>query len=806
MPFVIENHARSEISCGVVETDVDDSINRMEPVVAMYDSFVPWLAPNLMNEVANDEKQKRPKTTNSEAVNSEKQSWFTRWFSRPVKAENIRESAEVTEETESLEPTVEPTIYRFDGCEFPQEAHSLARFHMASLASKFNIGRISNSTTLIGSASFNLGVVVDFHIDTIGKKSLYHISAMTTSDRNLLENIAQKESKSNNYVQLPRHSSHVRVAALGEHCRCVSWGFDSGLVIIYRRDDKVWTAVAIVESSAAIEDISMEGRQRLQCPSLHKVSDLCPLWISNTMSCLIIGRIGGVFDLVAISSSLWDNPKHKVQSKIIHLPSTSISTRPYHLDVTCVDAQVRNDGILIVASGALASSPYTPAISMWHADLAKKTNVTFLDCYECFKEKECLCSIPASSFWLRRYLFGHLRLDNVEISKFCEKQSLDPLICFSAPLARLRLRPVDQQVIALLDFYGSASLIRLHDKRILGINEILTNQRYTCISWMNLPFDGFHLACSSANGEISVVRLKLPTSKGLIRAKAIVRYDSGHDLNSSMTLCDPLSLSQHLCFVKYENMLSSDSFQVASISFSDNKEDLMKQSVQIHKPHKRPHTSSGGETDTNFAQSAMLQALALPGSPMSLAQESCDPSFLARIPDDDFVINCALYEYANVDSFEVLHAIIKEGFSRTTQLLGQRIRTNHHYDAEYERKLQLNSTLLRKRLHNLVTFTWLCRHENVPFRSNVFFHIFLSNSILDVVKSYARVGDIVAVVLLLSRHDDGDLPDRLEVLNNLPIGVTSTAFEMVLQSVVSSVGCGTFDEASFSTTVRDVQT
>jgi len=59
MPFVIENHARSEISCGVVETDVDDSINRMEPVVAMYDSFVPWLAPNLMNEVANDEKQKK---------------------------------------------------------------------------------------------------------------------------------------------------------------------------------------------------------------------------------------------------------------------------------------------------------------------------------------------------------------------------------------------------------------------------------------------------------------------------------------------------------------------------------------------------------------------------------------------------------------------------------------------------------------------------------------------------------------------------------------------------------------------------
>ena len=119
---------------------------------------------------------------------------------------------------------------------------------------------------------------------------------------------------------LPWHPSHIRVAAIGNYCRCVSWGFDNGNVTVYKNINESWTKVALVtpstqvlsnEYSHIILGPDIAAKQKIiQCPSLNHVSDIVPLIVpsfdgKSAIALIILCRIGGCIEIHPLPHNVW---------------------------------------------------------------------------------------------------------------------------------------------------------------------------------------------------------------------------------------------------------------------------------------------------------------------------------------------------------------------------------------------------------------------------------------------------------------------------------------------------------------------
>jgi hypothetical protein len=620
MVFIIERHGTRRVEHPLPQERASAVSHKNEPenfaafenadsaVVSMYESFIPWLSPSLIKTLAEESDLKMQQNMPEEEARAEKyssntagksagQSFFWRWLglSTPEKNPTVQVPAE---ESDSQDRTISK-----HQCSFPQEVHSLAKFHLCCRQAKRhvgNIGRVANvynadvesrAPKVLACFSVGMGVLLDicdrrgkdfaFNATTNCEESMarrngfqpsmkdedLEIETLVTSDKQELERSAadasyiptnsaagsgmRKKSKTKSFVRLPphlpMHQSHMRVASLGPSCRCVSWGFDDGVVGIYQRfqrgQDKVWNLVARIVPGAKnevqrIKFISREMKiATMPCPSLARVSDLCPVFLPfaselgssnprNAIALLLISRIGGSIEIVPVGATLWQ-PSHstipeksKVAPAIMTISTDCdfvkvVETRPHQLDVNSIDTRITvhpslnrgkfsdNITLSLVASGTSTDPPYAPVINLWEihpnfsttalAGELSSLDVKFVGKINSSRQalnSSCrlvpvtpCCSIPADATLLKRFLEG----------------ATDKVIRFPAPIMQIKLAPTskphqpdDFSLLIALNFYGALTLSAFKknaqnvQSRVVRLKSKASTpfRRFTSIGWI----------------------------------------------------------------------------------------------------------------------------------------------------------------------------------------------------------------------------------------------------------------------------------------------------------------------------------
>ena len=404
-------------SCISMDASISNNVADVSsPIVAMYDSFVPWISRPEDEPSNNPEKQKEL-------------SWLSRLFTR-----NMRSSPKISALDEKGTSVCDPENPDSYSLLFPPEAHSLARFHLSCMQSKrhlLNFGRVASlphDSLVLSCATLEIGTLVDFVSEQEQSQQQQQprfIGPIDTSDKISILEAVEKSRKVTrmsgsahliSYQQtrvephLPWHPSHVRIAALGNHCRCVSWGLDSGTVTLYRLINECWTAVAFIPTSEISDECCRVSSSMTpnatkpsttRCPSMTIVSDIFPLLIpyeNTVIALLIISRIGGFIELHSIPTSIWasQTPQQRRRPAMIRLPTDSVAfidPRPHHSDTICIEvlhpsrlaSSYGNHSsihLTVVASGTSCGAPFIPhpkrppVVSLWNVEIQVSSTTT----------------------------------------------------------------------------------------------------------------------------------------------------------------------------------------------------------------------------------------------------------------------------------------------------------------------------------------------------------------------------------------------------------------------------------------------
>ena len=286
-----------------------------------------------------------------------------------VDHENLIECEDDEPGHESDGSTLCGTQWSLDVSCIPKEAHSLARFHLASMRSRARAPNVARTSWEVAGTSVvtitGLGEVVECGMQQ-------RFARCFTSDRDDLIAFAAAHQSD----LPPFHPAYVRAALIGPNLLAVSWGLGDGVVVFYRRlagDPAacvVWQARACVGPSEAVREnlADVFAEESSMGSPLLQVSDLVPLVVSTDQvpaATLAVSRLGGFLELVPLPPGMWYGPEltppqnearrhpHKrskyehYASNLVNLaaaqtraqdpPITAISTSQYHRDITCMD-------------------------------------------------------------------------------------------------------------------------------------------------------------------------------------------------------------------------------------------------------------------------------------------------------------------------------------------------------------------------------------------------------------------------------------------------------------------------------------
>ena len=309
------------------------------------------------------------------------------------------------------------TTVSLDTSCIPDEAYTVARFHLTSTRARRGdqpnaVRRPAHRcvrSSMDGSTSskfsyviVGLGRIAEFPIDGGGSPS----RILTTSDRDdlLAYSISNRDGMTKDDASASVWRSNmfrleqVRAVSIGTNCLAVSWGFEDGLVVFYRRMELMglsdneamgWHAVWMLgPSQPVLEDMSdvfqHDSENSIPGSPLMKVSDMIPLMVEAptinatdishtameqpaTVATLAIARLGGFIEFVPLPTPLWyggkipmneqDNIKRNQQRKGkrkrrqgqhyalgsdvsigVQDQTVVLSTWDYHGDIMCLEA------------------------------------------------------------------------------------------------------------------------------------------------------------------------------------------------------------------------------------------------------------------------------------------------------------------------------------------------------------------------------------------------------------------------------------------------------------------------------------
>jgi hypothetical protein len=260
------------------------------------------------------------------------------------------------------------TTQSLDTSCIPEEAYTVARFHLTSTRTRRGdqpnaVRRLSGSASSISDTSrstaqrsskmesakrtveknvslvvVGLGCIAEFPSGVGETNHSANPRILSTSDRDDLltyatttSNAAAASTTSSRLFRLEQ----VRASTVGPNCLAVSWGFEDGLVVFYRRlempcfpDDTPddgedylvgWQAVWMLGASRPVmenmADVFQQDDDDAPGSPLLRVSDMLPFIVAAPKSddssrppfvaTLAIGRLGGYMELVPLPTSLW---------------------------------------------------------------------------------------------------------------------------------------------------------------------------------------------------------------------------------------------------------------------------------------------------------------------------------------------------------------------------------------------------------------------------------------------------------------------------------------------------------------------
>jgi hypothetical protein len=234
----------------------------------------------------------------------------------------------------------------------PQEAYSMARFHLGSVKTHRDIPNVARSFGVPIVIIVDVGVVVD----------LEENARMECSDKEDIEEyIASLDGRYD--------ASYARAVTIGNDLLLVSWGLSDGIVVVYRRIATVgWESVAMLSpTSAVLDNLQVSPAQREEgviASSLLCVTDMVPMMVEDPdggtpVVTLAVSRLGGYIELIILPAGLWTGPipkstrrkrkrrnkptEHYANGKLHNLCAAAevgvaaLTTSEYHVDVLCLE-------------------------------------------------------------------------------------------------------------------------------------------------------------------------------------------------------------------------------------------------------------------------------------------------------------------------------------------------------------------------------------------------------------------------------------------------------------------------------------
>jgi len=188
----------------------------------------------------------------------------------------------------------------------PEEAHSMARFHLCSHHRGSPIVVKGSPTPLL---ILSLGIVAEHdgqqwnHSQTSDKGELeQHISTIETNF----------------------YFSHTRAVAVGDNFMAISWGLGDGVLVLYRRaagfaNKADWQAFgcacptpAVLENLQATGDVFLQNLDGSLSSQSLRVTDVCPLVVdlgeAGAAATLAVSRLGAYMELIPLDMPLWLGP------------------------------------------------------------------------------------------------------------------------------------------------------------------------------------------------------------------------------------------------------------------------------------------------------------------------------------------------------------------------------------------------------------------------------------------------------------------------------------------------------------------
>jgi hypothetical protein len=214
------------------------------------------------------------------------------------------------------------TRYSLDTSCIPQEAHSLARFHLASTRTRGerpNVARTAwatagNKQANITVAVVGLGVLAEFRNDATNTSTSGNGRLRHTSDRLDLMDYVEG-------VGAVFRVAYARAATIGPNFLMVSWGLPDGLIVCYRRtvsrgkgeaDDGAWEAVAVLgPTETVLQNLGDEFMEE-EGSALIQITDIVPLVVDGgeiPAVTVAVARLGGYVELVPLSPRIWYGPE-----------------------------------------------------------------------------------------------------------------------------------------------------------------------------------------------------------------------------------------------------------------------------------------------------------------------------------------------------------------------------------------------------------------------------------------------------------------------------------------------------------------
>jgi len=731
----------------------------------------------------------------------------------------------------------------------PLPIHSLVRYQylcgarhsnrIQSFTSSIPTDNTANETEVHG--LIGLGLIACFPAD--GSVRADSVSVGHTSDRNYLLQCSSTFLE-NNSNQIPKYLdlSHARITSVGSDCICVSWGFDHGIVRIYRKCNEPpkgnnipisWELLVIISPSASSsEDLG------------YFITDLRPIIIDSNVAYICIARLNSVVQIVPLPAYCWNNyiqSKRKGVVKIIPNDKNdpkSVFIRTQHEIMNMDIYKGNSDASSFILALAGTSHDNTDAsISFWILSIHSEQKSMFPAMQ---LEYTCLTKLPSVGPNLGTYVtIPHQKEMNTE-EKIDHKSNIVHTI---PPILQISFSPFDRDeqslFLAVLDFYGGITMlscealliannsktsdcapyIKIH-RHVVSKSRIPKNyiDKTIEIGWYfprskssssKLP-PKLSLVTVSGSGLIQIMELisKYGKTKEIFRHRPVFPSHPDIDLKGkdSIILFKPseLKTQESVNYLHVRGGLNSFSGNEIYGALCHIKQanplSIVQHLMRGKKYEEALHMSKRYSLSSDPCYKAIweegIKSRISLGENVKGTLYHIVKDYLCNVKDDDYVINLALTIQENtLDSrwcAKTISSIFEEAIKRLEQKSSNLEKGSFPKEND---QLKSSWDVLRCWFNRLQTYRALTTVWKLDFHAHHFFSTFLHASIFELAKESAVEGDIDTLSILFGIHGSELISYRLHLLELLPPTMSPVEYAFLLPVVVAdseSGGCDLF--------------